>query len=96
MPLYQINMDALDFTVLIGFAFFVGFVACIWARYWVYRLDVRLTVLYLRIWAVAYDQRRRLERRGLVFPVWARSVAAYRGSRVPQTADPRMVLRPTA
>ena len=71
MPLYQINMDALDFTALLGFAFAVGFVACIWARYWVYRLDVRLTVLYLRIWAVAYDRRRRLERRGLVFPAWA-------------------------
>jgi hypothetical protein len=71
MPLYQINMDSLDFTVLIGFAFAVGFVACIWARYWVYRLDVRLTVLYLRGWAVWYDWRRRLERADLVFPAWA-------------------------
>jgi hypothetical protein len=71
MPLYQINMDSLDFTVLIGFAFVVGFVACIWARYWVYRLDVRLTVLYLRSWAMEYDWRRGLERAGLVFPMWA-------------------------
>jgi hypothetical protein len=70
MPAYTIDMDSLDFTALLALVFTVGFVACIWARYWLYRLDVRVTVLYLRVWAVEYDWQKRLERAGRVFPAW--------------------------
>jgi hypothetical protein len=70
MPSYNINMDSLDFAVVLALVFTVGFVACIWARYWVYRVDVVLTMLYLRFWAVEYDWRKRHEREGRVFPAW--------------------------
>jgi len=70
IPTYNVNMDALDFAALTALTFFAGFVTCIWFRYWVYRLDVRITVLYLRSWAVEYDWRLRLDRAGLVFPAW--------------------------
>lgn len=71
---YVVNMDAGDFLVILALVFFAGFVTSVWMRHILFRLDLRLTMMYLSVWwSREFDWQKRkaqLEKIGIIFPLW--------------------------